>query len=138
MSHVAHNHDSSGRCAIHRQRSRAASHAALAERPESQSASICRIHVCRGLPRGRRYCRLLSGLRPVRVSTARRGAVWAGTCSLEVERRMWPNTAMRRSSSHPGNDGVFSSVIQNCSVSDKVIPVYSKDSYTINSFLKTV
>jgi len=83
---------SSGRCALHRQRSSAASHAALAERPES--TSICRIHVCRGLPQGRRHCRLLSGLRPVRASTARRKAVWAGTCS--GSRRMWPNTAMRR------------------------------------------
>ena len=68
-----------GRSALQDLRSRAILQASLAFSPVS--SSICCTHVRQGRPRWRFHSGLMSGLPPVRASTARCSAEWAGVAS---------------------------------------------------------
>ena len=57
------------------------------------SSSICCTHVRQGRPRWRFHSGLMSGLTPVRASTARRSAEWAGVAS--GSRCTWPKIESR-------------------------------------------
>jgi len=82
---------SGGRYTLHLQRSLAMFHAASADSPKS--TLICRMHILRGLPLGRRHWCLLLSLRPEWASTSRRRAARV-PCS--GSQRTWSNTDMRR------------------------------------------
>jgi len=56
-------------------------------------SAICCTHVRQGRPRWRFHSGLMSGLPPVRASTARRSAEWAGVSS--GSRRTWPKMESR-------------------------------------------
>ena len=75
-----------GRSSLQDLRSCAILQASLALSPVS--SSICCTHVRQGRPRWRFHSGLMSGLLPVRASTARRSAEWAGVAS--GSRCTWP------------------------------------------------
>jgi len=80
-----------GRSALQDLRSCAILQASLALNPVL--SSICCTHVRQGRPRWRFHSGLMSGLPPVRASTARRSAEWAGVAS--GSRRTWPKMESR-------------------------------------------
>jgi len=80
-----------GRSTLQDLRSCAILQALLAFSPVS--SSICCTHVRQGRPRWRFHSGLMSGLPPVRASTARHSAEWAGVAS--GSRRTWPKMESR-------------------------------------------
>ena len=80
-----------GRSALQDLRSCAILQASLALSPVS--SSIYCTNVRQGRPRWRFHSGLMSGLTPVRASTARRSAEWAGVAS--GSRRSWPKMESR-------------------------------------------
>ena len=80
-----------GRSALQDLRSCAILQASLALSPVS--SSICCTHVRQGRPRWRFHSGLMSGLPPMRASTARHSADWAGVAS--GSRRTWPKMESR-------------------------------------------
>ena len=80
-----------GRSALQDLRSCAVLQASLAFSPVS--SSICCTHVRQGRPRWRFHSVLMSSLPPVRASTARRSAEWAGVAS--GSRHTWPEMESR-------------------------------------------